>query len=687
MGTIVIHAGMHKTGSSSIQNTLSAGIRNPNFHYFSLGEPNHCGPLVNLFKSHPENYHGNRKRGRTIEDIRLIRKSINDDLAEQLASLGDQTGILSAEDLCNFNKDELLRLRQYLLQSGHLIKVIVYVRGFYGYIDSAFQQLIKGGLSAFKPEAAAPSYSKLDNISEVFQSDDLYFIPFFPDQLHGNDVVRDFAHRLKIPLESITNTRANESLSLTSIKLIYIFRKFGPGYGQDQWAIKRNNGIVGRLSKLKGRKLTLSPGLTRNIFQKEGHDLLNLSHHLFDQVSIHRLLSDNRTEITVSSEEDLLRLEPEEIDAFVKLGERLSIDLPRNHHEYLNHDKTALLIAKLAPRVQDKPSTSPSVIRGSSNILFLAGGNHSPLAFAQGAYKASKRSINLFWQNINRRARLLEQRSISYRHLIVPDKHLICELEFPEPIKYRLADDYLVAAEGRSSYADHVIYPLGQLTLHRDKACMRVDTHLSVLGSAICLSAISESLSATKSNITTTPNLDFYDCIDKMALPGKRKYGDLGSKVYPMEDEADLCLPSNKDIVTISNNFRSGNNGICDLYFNKTLLENGPRVLIFGDSYARNIALVLSRFAGQVFFMRTPYLHDEIVNAIMPDTVITENAERYLSSVRSDHDRSLFMLYPWLKDRSYSPPQRFIEAFDAVLSYGRPKYEAFIASILTGELP
>jgi hypothetical protein len=154
-----------------------------------------------------------------------------------------------------------------------------------------------------------------------------------------------------------------------------------------------------------------------------------------------------------------------------------------------------------------------------------------------------------------------------------------------------------------------------------------------------------------------------------------------------MEDEADLCLPSNKDIVTISNNFRSGNNGICDLYFNKTLLENGPRVLIFGDSYARNIALVLSRFAGQVFFMRTPYLHDEIVNAIMPDTVITENAERYLSSVRSDHDRSLFMLYPWLKDRSYSPSQRFIEAFDAVLSYGRPKYEAFIASILTGELP
>ena len=46
MSGCVFHFGMHKTGSSSIQNSLYHGLGDPAFHYADLGQPNASARIV-----------------------------------------------------------------------------------------------------------------------------------------------------------------------------------------------------------------------------------------------------------------------------------------------------------------------------------------------------------------------------------------------------------------------------------------------------------------------------------------------------------------------------------------------------------------------------------------------------------------------------------------------------------------
>jgi hypothetical protein len=131
-----------------------------------------------------------------------------------------------------------------------------------------------------------------------------------------------------------------------------------------------------------------------------------------------------------------------------------------------------------------------------------------------------------------------------------------------------------------------------------------------------------------------------------------------------------------------------GNNGIIDLYFNLEHIkrsESRPglgRVLVIGDSYGRDIARTLSLMSSEVLFIRTPYMHIEVVDAMKPDLVISENAERYLSAVRSDEDRPVFLLFPFMKDNNYTMATEMAEALSAVLSYGRQPYISLIERLV-----
>lgn len=74
-------------------------------------------------------------------------------------------------------------------------------------------------------------------------------------------------------------------------------------------------------------------------------------------------------------------------------------------------------------------------------------------------------------------------------------------------------------------------------------------------------------------------------------------------------------------------------------------------------------------------------LHPEVVDAMKPDIVFTENAERYLSWVRLDEERPFFFLFPFLKDNAYVMDRGMAEALSAVLSFGRQPYTLFMDSL------
>ena len=324
--------------------------------------------------------------------------------------------------------------------------------------------------------------------------------------------------------------------------------------------------------------------------------------------------------------------------------------------------------------------SSDLVLEGSEDFLFLSGGRHSPLRFARAGATIKPEMLSQFWANIQRRKAQLERRGIRFAHLIAPDKHSVCQEVFPVEVVACLGDEYLKAApvEALKSW---VTYPRQLLADDFRQNCYRVDTHYRPSGTLMMIRELI-GIACGEEAIKLIPDRN------ELRFTNQSNWsGDLGSKLSPVrtEDCERIVLP--RSVNCYSNRLGGGNNGIIDLSINRAFLSADPsaaglgRVMVSGDSFGRDIARTLSLISQEVLFVRTPFLHVELVDAMKPDVVFTQNAERYLSGVSSDEDRPVFFLYPFFKQNEYVVEAEMAQALSAVLSYGRPPYEAFLKEI------
>ncbi len=69
----ILHAGMPKTGSTSIQEYLAGPECDPRYLYVKLGEANGSLPLMTLLMDHPENHWVHRRRHVTSHQAQRLR--------------------------------------------------------------------------------------------------------------------------------------------------------------------------------------------------------------------------------------------------------------------------------------------------------------------------------------------------------------------------------------------------------------------------------------------------------------------------------------------------------------------------------------------------------------------------------------------------------------------------------------
>lgn len=318
--------------------------------------------------------------------------------------------------------------------------------------------------------------------------------------------------------------------------------------------------------------------------------------------------------------------------------------------------------------------TQSNVLVGHDNFLFLCGGDHNPLAYCQGEKKVAPSSISTFWDNLQKRKQFVECRGALFGHIIAPCKHSVCSEVFPVEIETLLGELYLSSAPS-GDLLSSVLYPVDTLSARFRDCCYRVDTHYRPLGTALLVSSVLKRLNLgndlgilwqhISSGIDSVPDWP----------------GDLGSKFDPPRMEKRLLVQLPKSVVRYSSILEGGNNGIFDLYLNRSTdpLPLG-RVMLFGDSYGRDMCALLASISREVLFLRTPFCHFDLVDAALPDLVITENAERYLSSVAPDDDRPLFFLFPFFRELNYRIPVDSAKALSAFFSAGRSKGSAFTSS-------
>ncbi|MEW5838766.1 MAG: tetratricopeptide repeat protein [Pseudomonadota bacterium] len=255
MSKLVIHVGMPKTGSSSIQETLfDVGVCGE-FTYADLGCANHGGVLRNVFSSvssaheaDSQNTH-DKKGGATLALSKL-------DEVRKLS--GHQ--ILSGEPVWHFSEAALLRMKHFFEDAFDEIQIVAYVRSPVSFMASAFQQLVKNHeCASLDFNALYPRYrEKFEKFDRVFGVDHVILRHFEPSLFPRGDVVLDFFHLLSGDVDVDLIKRVNESISLEATSVLFAYRKFVTQDGSSPRARKENRGLLSVLSNLEGRRLRFS---------------------------------------------------------------------------------------------------------------------------------------------------------------------------------------------------------------------------------------------------------------------------------------------------------------------------------------------------------------------------------------------------------------------------------------------
>lgn len=226
MTQVILHIGMHKTGSSSIQETL-AGFDDGRTRYARLGpEANHSLAIMRMFgtdSSHP--HAADARRGRSAQEVAARTARLRAALRTQLAQGGRL--ILSAESLSMLEGPEVTRLRRFLLRHGATgILVIGYARAPLSFAASALQQRIRNDVADLS--VPRPGYKhRFRKFIAQFGADAVQILPFDRARLTGGSVVADFLTRCGIDPASLPEKRSNETMKAAATRLVFDFNRSG----------------------------------------------------------------------------------------------------------------------------------------------------------------------------------------------------------------------------------------------------------------------------------------------------------------------------------------------------------------------------------------------------------------------------------------------------------------------------
>lgn len=332
---IIIHVGMHKTGSTSIQKTF-VRLKHPVLEYVDSDYGgNHSALFVLLFQDEEKlaDYHIFKASGaqfaKTLPALRVERHAR---LSEKLAKARDKTVVFSGEDISApqfYNATR--RFQEFCTLWSTNISVIGYVRPPVSFMSSAFQQRLKSGNTPDPLDGGvSPQYrARFERIDSIFGRNTVHLKEFSPSRLVSGDVVQDFASEIGVaPLQDDQIIRDNESLSLEAAAILYVQRKMGQGFVQGfEGAHAANSSFIARLARIGRRKLAFSTQMLAPILEKQRDDIAwiedRLGHPFSEPGAAHR--------DAIDSLDDLVDIAMGQFDAVQELlGDAALKDGPAN---------------------------------------------------------------------------------------------------------------------------------------------------------------------------------------------------------------------------------------------------------------------------------------------------------------------------------------------------------------------
>ena len=268
MKQVIIHAGFHKTATTSIQETCAINkdkLAEQGFYYpiFNLDHrviTNHSIPFYSLFTSEPEKYHINVRWG--IEPSKANQKY--EAQLNQILQQKQEKILISGEDISKLSQVELERMRKKIQSYGYDIRVIVVIRSPLSAINSMIMETVKNGytienlnLGSDTDKSKSSIITKIETIESVFPKADFYS---FRDLLnHKYGPVGHFLEIIGVPnFSNFDFFRSNESISDQATRLISFINKEQPLFLNGKINILRSSQDTAPIHLLKGNKFQLN---------------------------------------------------------------------------------------------------------------------------------------------------------------------------------------------------------------------------------------------------------------------------------------------------------------------------------------------------------------------------------------------------------------------------------------------
>lgn len=257
MKQCIVHIGMPKTGTTSIQQSLCFGLSDPAFRYLHWQRINCNDEMGLLFGDSLPHRYFSVKLGWSAWQVRHYKKRVVAELEKILAATpATVRPLLSAEPSWRMNEREFTRLRTFMADRGYAVNIIAYIRPWKQWLESHFQQRVKGGQGiAFLPNDHTfrlDYRARIQTLETIFGAAQVQILNYAPKNFPEGCVVRDFCQQVGIRADQIQIKRSNDSLKLPAVQLLYAYRKFGPGYGRGRQAWLENYLMNQQLLQLGG---------------------------------------------------------------------------------------------------------------------------------------------------------------------------------------------------------------------------------------------------------------------------------------------------------------------------------------------------------------------------------------------------------------------------------------------------
>lgn len=260
----ILHVGMHKTGSSSIQTSLQ-GLRDSRFVYADLDiTPNHSAAVQAIFADSLQ------RHLRSRADVERVRRRFD----EEIAATGSRALIVSGENISGLDAAALSRLRDALSPHFARIRVVAYVRPPGAFMTSRFQEIVKRSLPPLDAAAHYPPFhARFARFDDHFGRENVALWKFDPAAFPRGCVVRDFCARLGIDLPEEHIRRVNESLSRAAVALLYVYRAHAETLAFPALLPDEAHRLGEALAALGRDRFRLSPELVRPVLDANAADI------------------------------------------------------------------------------------------------------------------------------------------------------------------------------------------------------------------------------------------------------------------------------------------------------------------------------------------------------------------------------------------------------------------------------